>query len=956
MKGEKLLSRIKKIDYSKKLNPIYIESIEANQIYINKIAEKTRKPVTWKVGKDNWVEFKKISTRKAVLNDSLFLRFMKRSIVRDSGDSCRDFIVVKFNYNAEYRTDDVEEKVDYHDLRTKFYKDGVTYIFEKRNKFGEVVEKKPIHYKMLMRSTGKAKDGECVFIRDDLHHKAINFLTMGLYDLMDEQSKNDPEKVFKLVEMSAYQTLTTATAIGYIQIPLENILIIKDVDVYTDPMHANIVKDVERTYTKDNGFQVDFDSPRTESIINKKGFTFDENKLKEHSLTLIEKTKEALKSNGIRVNGKYPGEHIYSDETRLECETERVSDAMIKNVIWDGMGLIDESIFPENMNGFIYCRSHFFKSCLFRGNIQDFFKDYCNEHDIDYNTYTVESVDMFKRPIRLLDIKVIITDKSIKWIKFVDMMGGTEKKAYKFYRKYMKDYENYFSIVKTAHKSKWNDLQLSAYQMNNSVPCTNMNILKNISKCGVDFCNQLKQDDLAYLKYLNNQKNNFNTNEVLLELVKWNLDFMKTEFFRKRKSRDISNLKNDFCMGRLPQNADNLTIMDNPIALLLMTFQKEPTEEGCFEVVSDGVQCYTSRFSEGERLAAFRNPHNSPNNVVHLYNVYPDKLLKYFPNIGQNVIVFNAIKTDTQSRLSGHDCDSDSVYVTNQKDLANLARKSYIEYPTIINEIRESEENNYHFTPEDYARMDNSIADAQQSIGISTDIAQLALSYYYDNNMQDKELEKCFVILSVIAQISIDLAKRTYVIDIVNEIKRLSHLPCMKRNDIPAFFAANKKKRINKEFDESKVVKSMNCPMDIIADIINNNVIKYSSREDHVALREFLNKDIKGSPNRYKTGKIVSEAAEYNKTIKYIEKNKNKYNDDVILSLKTRAMSQFMNKTNSELDQETVMRLVIFATDDSNKDVCATILNFLFRNHKDKFLNCFVKSVPKTNENFGNNT
>lgn len=242
MKGEKLLSRIKKIDYSKKLNPIYIESIEANQIYINKIAEKTRKPVTWKVGKDNWVEFKKISTRKAVLNDSLFLRFMKRSIVRDSGDSCRDFIVVKFNYNAEYRTDDVEEKVDYHDLRTKFYKDGVTYIFEKRNKFGEVVEKKPIHYKMLMRSTGKAKDGECVFIRDDLHHKAINFLTMGLYDLMDEQSKNDPEKVFKLVEMSAYQTLTTATAIGYIQIPLENILIIKDVDVYTDPMHANIVK------------------------------------------------------------------------------------------------------------------------------------------------------------------------------------------------------------------------------------------------------------------------------------------------------------------------------------------------------------------------------------------------------------------------------------------------------------------------------------------------------------------------------------------------------------------------------------------------------------------------------------------------------------------------------------------------------------------------------------------
>lgn len=54
--------------------------------------------------------------------------------------------------------------------------------------------------------------------------------------------------------------------------------------------------------------------------------------------------------------------------------------------------------------------------------------------------------------------------------------------------------------------------------------------------------------------------------------------------------------------------------------------------------VSDGVQCYTPRFAEGDRLAAFRSPHNSPNNIVHLYNVYPERLVKYFSNIGNNVI------------------------------------------------------------------------------------------------------------------------------------------------------------------------------------------------------------------------------------------------------------------------------------------------------------------------------
>lgn len=421
----------KKVDYSKQLKPIYIESIEANHIYINDCAEKTGNAVEYKIG-NSWFEFQRIKTRKAVLTDSLFLRFMNSSITRYSGDSCRDFIVVKFNYDAEYRTDNVEAKVDKHDLRKLYYINGVTYTFEKKNKQGEIVEKVPVNYKMLMRSPGKAKDGECVFIRDSLHHKAINFLTMGLYDKMDEQSRNDPDKVFKLVEMSAYLTLTTATAIGYIQIPLENILIVKDEEVYSDGMNAAIVGLEDKIHYKDE-FVVDFDSPKLEEIINKKGFTYDEEKAKEKNLTLLtEKTKAALRSNGIR---KYPGEHKLIEYSTKECSVKRVSDAKIKNILWDGGGLIAEECFPKNMNGFIYCRSHFFKSCLFRGNIQEFFRDYCNENGLDYENYTVEKTDIFSRPLKLSDIKVIITDKSLKWLKkFTDMMGGTEKKAYRYYR------------------------------------------------------------------------------------------------------------------------------------------------------------------------------------------------------------------------------------------------------------------------------------------------------------------------------------------------------------------------------------------------------------------------------------------------------------------------------------------------------------------------------------------
>ena len=948
-----ILGRIKKINYEKKMKPIYILSMEANQIYMNDFVKQNGVNVKYKI-KDKLVDFKNITTRQAVLNDSLFLRFMRTSITRNSGDKCNDFIVVKFKYDANFwitANEETEEKIDKHSLRNFYYKNGVDYVYEKKNKNGDVVERKKIHYKMLMRSPGKAKKGECIFIRDSLHHKAINFLTMGLYDLMDEQSKNDPEKVFRLVELSAYQTLITATSEKFIHIPLENILILEDEKVYSDPMNAAIVSVKTVSQEKETEeYVIDFDSPRLENIINKKGYTFDKCK-EEKGLKLIpDKTKEALKECGFRINGKYPGKKekvMITTDGIKKCVVDFVEDEEIENILWDGMGLIDESIFPKEMNGFIYCRSHFFKSCLFRGNIQEFFRDYCNEHDdIEYDTFTLENIDRFGRRLKLSDIKVVISDKSIKWLKFVDMMGETEKKAYKYYRRWMNTYENCFSIVKTAHPSKWCELQLMAYQMNNSLPTTNRKVIEPVTECAVNYLNGLKKEDEAYLRYLEMRKNNFNINELILDLVKWNSDFLKSDFFRTKKSKDISKLKSDFCQGRLPQYGDNLTIMDNPIAMLIKAVGGNPLDEGCFEVMKDGVQCYTPRFAEGNKFAAFRSPHNSPNNIIHLYNVYPEKLVKYFPNIGNNVIVFNAIKTDTQARLSGHDVDSDFVYVTNQKELADLARKAYAEYPTIINKVDEVRTSDYCFTLEDYARMDNQISDTQTSIGTSTDTAQLALSYYYDGNMEDKELEEQFIILSVLGQISIDLAKKTFDIDVVKEIQRIKKLSCMNRKDIPLFFANTKKSRNNKEF-KGKNIRSMNCPMDIMADIIKQGIISYADREKQIPLEEFLNPNIKGKGNRFKEEKVINAAKSYKKTSDWIESHKSDFKDSDYLALKNNAVSQFLNRVSKTIDQETVMQLLKEAIKEENGDVTMTILNFLYKEYKEELLKCF----KKTNQN-----
>lgn len=242
--------------------------------------------------------------------------------------------------------------------------------------------------------------------------------------------------------------------------------------------------------------------------------------------------------------------------------------------------------------------------------------------------------------------------------------------------------------------------------------------------------------------------------------------------------------------------------------------------------------------------------------------------------------------------------------------------------------------------------MDNKIASTQESIGTSTDTAQLALSYYYDEGMISEELKKCFVILSVIGQISIDLAKKEFNIDVVNEINRIKRLPCMKDKDIPAFYAATKKSRNNKDFDMDKI-RSMNCPMDIIADYIDEKVIGRADGIDHLPIRNFFNKQVIGKGNRYKKEKLIRLAKSYNDSIRYLENNKDQYTDDCFINLKITNMNQFLNRASKSLDQETIMQLVIYALKDDNSDVSSIILNFLFMEHHDEFMNCFVKKYQK---------
>ena len=839
---------------------------------------------------------------EAVINDGIFLQYMRQHGMKVKQGSSQDFIVLKFKFNVQ-ADDEHEDEISTAELRKMYYENGCEITYHTYDKYtGDVISAKTIKYQMLYRTPGKAKEGSCVFVNEKLLHIARKYLTMNLYKKM-------PDEGAKIVEMSAYSTLITASAADYIHIPLENMLIVEDKKVATELPALAVKVDNEK-----HCFVQEYD--------------------------------------------KYP----------------------IENTLWDGMGLIDESIFPEGMEGFIYCRSHFFKSCLFRGNIQQYFKDF---YKTEYETATVK--DMFGNVMKVSDIKVIVTDNSIKWLKFKELMGDTPRKAYQYYKKFMAKDGEQFAIVKSAHKSKYGNLQRSSYQINNSLPTTDPEVLRRIAQTSIDYYDEMIKDTDAFIEHLRMNTSCYCMDRILVAMYERNPDIQYTEFFKEKKSDILCKFKRKrLMMGKLLQEGDNLTICGNPISLLMLVTGQDYLNEGCFTSRRDGIECYTTRFADGECLAGFRSPHNSPNNIVHLINKYSDPIQKYFPKLGDNVIIINGIGTDVQSRLNGQDLDSDSCFVTNQPDIVALAKKGYMEYHTIVNEIPLKGNSVYRKDMTSYALMDDKIAAGQDDVGSSSNVAQLALSYYYDlmyhTGEQNKELRDVFVICSVLAQVAIDSAKRSFDVSVSDELRRLKKVAqdinsdnnesCGRTEKVkyPVFYAEiqcekQKKKieklkrqnQLNKEaaeisgeeykeellsvMDKSKRAK-YKCPMELLSGYIDYDVLDSRVNKDYqrktIPLRDvfkFPTVDMKKTQNY---GLVLKRAKSFDARMNKLDANEKNYPE-----IASFTFEDFLKKIQHLQIDQSLMRFLISAAFNSESYMQNRLLEMLYGYNNALFLSCF---------------
>lgn len=640
-------------------------------------------------------------------------------------------------------------------LREYYYVNGIDVPYIQYKNDGSEKKREVIHYKMLYRSTGKAKKGACMFIRDKLYDKAIEFLRMGI--------KPDDRNPM-LVELSAYSPLISSGIVGKIKINPKNILILKDVDRF---FRTNVIS-------------------------------------------------------------------VETDEYK-HCIAKKIDDYSLKNTLFDGEALFDEGSFPSWGNGFVLLRHHFCKTAAFKSKIQKFFQDYFGE---EYDSAIVK--DMFGVEHYAKDIQLITTDNAMKWIKF-----GV---SYDYWCEWVNKNDCNFGVVKTAHESKLGNNQKMSYQMVNSL---DISIMDKVSHISMEYIEELKTDIDVFLDYLHRNSNFSNDFDVLIEIIRQNPDFEKSDYFRSRRKEIIRTYVANFRSGRVLQNAENLTIVGSPYALLLYAAKgyEDAVDEDCTFSFEEGtIQCYTERFADGEYLAAFRSPFNSKNNLSYLHNHYHEYFQKYF-DFGKQIIAVNMIGTDMQDRNNGLDMDSDFLYVTNQGNIVTHAMRCYKQYPTIVNNIPKSTKS-YKNNLKSFVEIDSGLAKSQIDIGESSNLAQLSQTYSY--NFKDSKYQDYTCILSVLAQVAIDSAKRQFDIDLSEEIKNIKKRLNIRKNKYPIFWLS-----IKRNFNKKNINYSLKCPMNCLSE---KRIDKYRSKNRTIPIAEFFIKH-KLDINR-KTSKKVEDLIE----------------------------------------------------------------------------------------------
>lgn len=509
---------------------------------------------------------------------------------------------------------------------------------------------------------------------------------------------------------------------------------------------------------------------------------------------------------------------IFNDDvmvTRIENDTlvTREENIAVKNSIWDGQSLADESLFGKYKHyGMMLLRNRFFKSACFNTNMQRWFADNGITEISQLNGRTLAA--------EIKDIKLITTPNSIKYLKF-DTLD-----------KWLDNLDTTFGLVKhekPTHYFNGRMVQMH-YQLLNSLNMTHEEV-EALVKPDLDYLNLIKSDPVAlryHLKYPHDDEfepEELKTqNEIIFKLLGLNEKFYQTNLCR-RFIRDLvqSYYKNLRC-GHILINGTYATLFGNPMEMLKAAIG---TFDGSSEMSPESVM--TMFYQNGETIVGSRSPHISFSNVLMSTNVYNDNISKYF-NLTKEIICVNSINENILNRLSGSDYDSDSLLITNNEILVNAGRRSYGRFKVPVSEVN-AEKISRKYNQSQKADLD--IKTSVNMIGEIINFSQELNSKFWDNiangtSYEDNlELYSDICQLDIMSRLEIDSAKKEFSISNKKELGKIKDKYHGEDYCVPKFFEVlSEIKRPKKHKARNKLYREYDTPMDYLQSIISKYKLK----------------------------------------------------------------------------------------------------------------------------------
>ena len=473
---------------------------------------------------------------------------------------------------------------------------------------------------------------------------------------------------------------------------------------------------------------------------------------------------------------------------------QKEDDYWIQNNMTDGEGLMDESIYLENeILNEATCsllRNDFLKCNAVRTKLQEYYK----KHKI------TKVWDMYRGWVDASTIRLVITPSSCKYLKFADQFNS-EKDCY---LDWLKRIPEDFGLVKIDHVGNYGFSNSLSYQMWNSMNLTK-NEVKTLMQDELDYFKLLKDNTLVdsdelntlsakkkteerakrnemsyFLKYINdtNEELDLKTSDMLSALLNKNSDFRFTTKFKDWKNEQLQDYIENLRLGKVRiQNSIYAIMVSCPYEMLVATTKEGNVIEEC---IMTGWECYNPHYPENTEFLVIRNPHINQGSVGYMVNKYHDEYKWFGYQVKDEngkmihkhdfVVFVNSYDVDIMNLLAGCDWDIDSCYMSDNSLLVKKAKESQV-YATSVNGI-EGEKEKKEYSANSLSTLDNYLGGSTMSIGKVVNKSAIFNSYMYNaintGKYNEDYINKCYEAsstLSSLSQISIDMAKKSFVDD-----------------------------------------------------------------------------------------------------------------------------------------------------------------------------------------------